>query len=285
MNREQSSSEIAPDSELSDFSRELGEIVGAQIGIQFQGKEALLHSRLSSRLRVLGLHSIEDYVDFFKNHTEAELPELISLFTTHKTEFFRENEQFSYLYHHVFPKLILTGQPIRIWSAGSSTGEEAYSIAITFLEFMRSVKGWEARLPDFKVIGTDVDSRCIKTATEGVYLIKHTHGLQRPIIERYFDEGKGDLSKWIRVKDEVWRLCEFKVMNLLEQPSKLPAFHVVLARNLFIYFFQDSVRKAMRNVVDHLVNDGLFFVGLMEKLDTSSFPFVAFGKSIYKEAR
>jgi two-component system chemotaxis response regulator CheB len=266
-----------------DLEEELTRLIGDQTGIQIQGKEAFIQSRLTRRMRQLKIHSLSEYFEYVKSHRGKEIAELISLLTTHKTEFFREADHFNYLYHHVFPRLILSGQPIRLWSAASSTGEEVYSLAITFLEFLRTVVDLKGKIPNFQVIGTDIDPLSIKTAKEGIYPLKNVLNLQSSVIERYFEKGTGGLSGWVRIKEEVWRLCEFKVMNLLEDVVKFPIFNVVFSRNLFIYFFPDTIKIAATNIQAHLIDDGLLFVGFSEAIDTSNLPFVGLGNSIYKK--
>ena len=254
-------------------------------GIQFLGKDVLIRSRLQRRLRELSLQSFPEYMVYFQDHQEEEISEVVSLLTTHKTSFFREKEQFDYLKMHVFPKFISEGRKIRIWSAGVSSGEEAYSIAITFLESLRiSGKLPSAARHLIEIVGTDIDLKSIQTANEGIYSIASLKTVDPALLDRYFEKGKGDLSDWARVKDEVWRLCTFRVGNILDAEEDLGVFDIVLIRNVMIYFSKEAIQTALRQIQSHLKDDGWLLVGLTENLSGYSIPQSHVGKSVYRKS-
>ncbi|MEO5971510.1 MAG: chemotaxis-specific protein-glutamate methyltransferase CheB [Bdellovibrionia bacterium] len=258
-------------------------MVSEIIGINLQGKETLVQTRLMRRVRKLGLQSLDDYYTYFEENKDLEIRELISIVTTHTTDFFRESGHFDYLYNHLFPQLALTNQPINIWSAGCSSGQEVYSIAITFLEYIRSIKGTNSVGLKFKVIGTDIDANSILECREGIYPIRSLRGLKTELVERYFDIGAGPLLGKVRVKDIVWQLCEFRECNITNKPVNLGTFNAIFARNMFIYFYPKLIVKSLQHIYEHLVDNGILFVGYSETIPNKAVPFLSLGKSIYKK--
>ncbi|MBI2711909.1 MAG: chemotaxis-specific protein-glutamate methyltransferase CheB [Bdellovibrio sp.] len=271
------------DQETEEFLRAISLKVQGETGIRFSGKDVLVRSRLQKRVRELHLKSLGEYRAYYKKKSELELPEVISVLTTHKTSFFRENEHYEFLKMHVFPKFILAKNKIRIWSAGTATGEEAYSIAITFLEALRAAGQMDSKLaPMIEIVGTDIDQKSIQTAHQGVYPLSALRELDPAILSRYFQKGEGDLADWVRVKDEVWKLCSFKVANLLTVDQSLGTFDVVFSRNVFIYFSKDAVEKSITHIQTRLNPESWLFVGLTENLNDIKTSLVSLGHSVYK---
>jgi chemotaxis response regulator CheB len=252
-------------------------------GVQLvKEKKSLVESRLSRRLLELGISSFSEYIDYFKKNIPTELPEAISLVTTHTTEFFREDQQFDYLFENVFPGLIQGQKSISIWSAASSTGQEVYSLAISVLEYLETTNIPPEHRPVIRIYGSDIDSACLDTAREGIYSMESVAHLPPRLVKKYFDIGTNELSGFVRIKDFVHQLCQFRRTNLLSDILPLKDVDCVFLRNTMIYFKPSDVVEIMDKVSRVLKPSGLLFLGLSESLTNLITPFEGIDKSIYK---
>ncbi len=252
-------------------------ITGVQISKE---KKNLVDSRLSKRVMHLGHSSLKEYADYFFSHINEELQEAISLITTHTTEFFREKDHFDFLIDKVFPKLYAENKSITLWSAAASTGQEAYSLAICLLEYFENVPR-EQRL-DIKIIGTDIDSRCLQIAREGIYTIEQVANLPQYLVQKYFDVGRDELKNLVRVKNFVHHLCEFSRLNLIDDDFPFAEVSCVFLRNTMIYFETSDISKVVHKISSVLDKDGQLFLGHSESLSGITTPFESCGSSIYK---
>ena len=245
-------------------------------------KKQMINTRIMRRCRDLKLHSIDQYLDYFDEHRESEVHKVVSVLTTHTTNFFREEDHFNYLFESVFPQLVKNGD-IRIWSAACSTGEEVYSLAISFIEYCRenSINMYE--LKRIKFIGSDVDHASIETAKNGIYLRDDIKKLSQQLQSTYFDIGQDELSDYCKVKDYVKDLCSFTDNNLMSETYKITEkCNVILIRNTFIYFNKDNIEKICRSIKNLLTPGGHFFLGHSESIREFNTPFSQVGNSIYQ---
>lgn len=251
-------------------------------GVQLtQEKQSLVESRLQKRLFALGCGSIAAYAAHFLSHLREELPQAISLVTTHTTEFFREESHFDHLLEDVFPRLLEQRNTVSVWSAAASTGQEVYSLAIAFCEFLRTNPEVAARQPTFEIVGTDIDSASLDIAKEGIYRREAVAGLSQDLIRRYFDEGSGPLTGHVRIKDHVHALCRFERMNILSPDSSLPKFDVIFLRNVLIYFSAKDVQTIADRLTQHLNPWGRLFLGHSESFSGVSTKFHGIGDAVY----
>lgn len=258
------------------------------------GKQIMLASRLSRRLRHHRLTNFADYYSYVQNIQDngEELRELINCVTTNKTSFFREPHHFDFLANTVVPEIqsaVLRGGPrsIRIWSAASSTGEEAYSIVITVLEALQANQGARSQLPPstgtaktslprlsfspgswkIEVIASDIDTKVLATAQQAVYGSDSLESVALPLIKKYFLRGKDDMQGRVRVKQEVTRFAQFKRINLMDAKWPLEGlFDVIFFRNALIYFNQDTQDIFLRRMVRYLKPRGYLFLGNAEHI-------------------
>ncbi len=251
-------------------------ISGVQLGPE---KRLVVETRLFRRARLLGLESVDSYLEHFRANREGEVRELVSLMTTHTTEFFRESAHFDYLYSEVFPKLLKRGAPVKFWSAASSSGEEVYSLAISWLEFAREHGG---KVPRVEFMGTDIDFASVNTAREGIYNRTAVANLNEELVRRYFDVGEGDLAGAIRVKDEVHALCRFEQMNLLSHAYPVKDADVVLLRNVLIYFKPEDIEAVAGRLAGCIRPDGYLFLGHSESLMNLKSAFVPVSNAVYR---
>lgn len=266
---------------------DLMEMVKGISGITLgEDKRALVETRLLRRTRQLSLDSIDEYYAYFDKNRDAEVSELVSLITTHTTQFFRESGHYDYLTNVAFPRLLAAGRKeIRIWSAASSSGEEAYSLAMCYLEFLRD-KGLDAsRAPTLKVLGSDIDFNVVDQARKGIYPKQSIERVNKKLVERYFDSGSGSLARWVKVKNAVHDLCEFRQLNLIGRSMPGATFDIIFLRNVLIYFKPDVIKKIVSSLEECLGPDGLLILGHSESLAGLDLPFEVVGNSIYAATR
>ncbi len=244
-------------------------------------KRELVYGRLSRRIRKLGLSGFDDYCGLVDGEEETELTEFMNAITTNLTSFFRENHHFEFLLQTAIPELAkLSGakKRVRIWSAGCSTGEEPYSIAMTVLEAIGNTAGW-----DIKILATDLDSNVLAKAAQGVYPIERVESVARARLGRWFNKGRGNKAGLVRVCDDVKSLIKFKQLNLMHPWPFHGGFDIIFCRNVVIYFDKDTQRKLFDRYANVLPEHGLLFVGHSETLFKVSDRFKLLGKTIYRK--
>ena len=242
--------------------REIRELAYRSFGLDLKpGKEALVNARLARRVEQLGLGSLSEYVEAVKrDRTGEELERLINALTTNHTSFLREPQHFALLREAVLPALAARGA-VRIWSAGCSTGEEPYTILFTVAEALPP-----ARLAQVQILASDISTRVLEKAQAGIYPQERLEGLPPGWAQRFFQRGEGRWEGSVRVKPQ-WRArIEFRRLNLMEDFSHLPRFHVVFCRNVMIYFDKPTQERLVRRFADRLEPGGWFLIGHSEGL-------------------
>lgn len=257
-------------------------------------KQVMLASRLSRRLRHHGLASFADYYSYVQSVQDngEEIGELINCVTTNKTSFFRERHHFDFLAKTVVPAIQTASQcggarSIRVWSAASSTGEEAYSIAITLLEALQPHGSATSPVPTrnlttrtglagfnfspgswkIEVVASDIDTGVLATAQRAIYSLDSLASVAQPLKKKYFLRGKDDMLGKVKVKPDVARLVQFKRINLKDAEWPLEdLFDVIFFRNALIYFNHDTQDQFLRKMVRHLKPRGYLFLGNAEHI-------------------
>ena len=260
--------------------REISDLVSGITGVTLNdSKNYLVEKRLTRRMLDLGIKTTAEYLVYFRTNRELEIPHLVSQLTTHTTEFFRDPGHFDALVNEHIPLLRRKGGVFRIWSAACSTGEEVYSLAIAFLEANKRYPGekW-----DIRIMGTDVDEHTVKTASEGIYPANSVKKIHPALVSAYFDQGSGEISNLYRIKETVWKLCEFRQVNLLANSYPFKFFDVIFCRNVFIYFSTEEVHRAARQLGEHLGPNGRLYIGASEILHGDSIGLKPAGKAIYE---
>lgn len=226
-------------------------------------KKDTLRISLHSRANILDLNSYQEYYELVKEN-ESEFRKLLGLITVNETYFFRYPEQFNILKKVIIPKIAENkgaSKKLRIWSAGCSTGEEAYSIAINLVEAIENWKDW-----DLYIMGTDVSNKALETATKGIYS-KNSFRITPPgIKEKYFI--RNSLETW-RIKPFIKDLVHFAYHNLIKEPfpfATLGVWDVIFCRNVTIYFKSESTKRVINNFYQALNPEGYFFTGHSETL-------------------
>ena len=274
----------AADREFHLSDREFDEIrrlVREHTGISLaESKRELVYSRLVRRLRRLSLPSFADYIELLGRGDPVELEEFTNAITTNLTSFFRESHHFDFLAKTVLPALEKRNaatRRLRIWSAGCSTGEEPYSIAIALQEAMTRFRGWDVR-----VLATDLDSQVVAHAAAGDYKAERFEKMADQRCGRWFEETRpGTLT----ASPELKSLITFRQLNLMHQwPFKGP-FDVIFCRNVVIYFDKETQRALFDRMAELQRNDDHLFIGHSESLFKVCDRYQLIGKTIYRKVR
>ena len=263
----------------SEFKR-LRELVHARTGIALsEAKRELLYGRLARRLRKLKLNSFAEYCRLVETDESAELQELTNAITTNLTSFFREDYHFKQLSLEALPQIESkrsSARRIRLWSAGCSTGEEPYSLAIVMRETLARLAGW-----DIKLLATDIDSKVVATATEGVYASDRFKGVAPERVRSWFREVAGRPG-FLAASAELKSLITFKQLNLLDPwPVKGP-FDVIFCRNVVIYFDKATQRGLFDRMADLQEPGGWLFIGHSENLLNVTRRYKLVGRTVYR---
>ncbi|MDE2613877.1 MAG: methyltransferase domain-containing protein [Burkholderiales bacterium] len=262
----------------TDFER-VRQLIYQRAGISLHaGKQAMVYSRLSRRLREAGLRSFAEYLALLeRGGAEGEWQEFVNCLTTNLTAFFREEHHFVALVADLRARAAgQPGRPIRIWCNATSTGEEPYSLAMTTLEAL----GASAAV---KIVASDIDTKVLATAQRGVYAAD-ARGLTPERLKRHFLRGTGANAGSIRVRPELARLIEFRTFNLTAPhwSSLGEAFDIVFCRNVMIYFDADTQRRVLERIHGVMNPGGLLYVGHSENFGDSRDLFRLRGKTVYE---
>lgn len=257
-------------------------------GIYFQdNKKYLLESRLQKRIKFLGINSFDEYLNHvkFKKGAIDELKYLYEAITINETFFFRNQPQLEALISKVIPEIIekkkKTGnRKIRIWSAASSSGEEAYSVAMILDDLVKpSYPGF-----DFEIVGTDISDAVLKTAERGVYKEYSVRSTPSYYLKKYFKIKENGFE----INDNVKRMVRFKMLNLYDQMAmrSMTNIDIIFCANVLIYFDLKSKIQVVSQLYNALNNAGYLFIGYSETLHSISkaFKVISFPKTIgYKK--
>lgn len=270
--------------ELSDRQfNEISKLVFNLAGIDLNpSKKQLVKARLNSRLRELSLPSFDAYLQFLKNDkTGNELVTMLDSISTNLTSFFREGHHFAFLRQEVLPKIMsqsTNSRRVRIWSAGCSSGQEPYSIAITLQEAIQQTTGW-----DIKILATDLSTRVLNKAAAGVYPQDQVTGIPKQVLFRHFDKLKSKHDVAWQIKPAVRNMITFGRLNLMEKWPMRGPFDVIFCRNVMIYFKKDTQNVLVNRYFDLLNPGGIMFLGHSESLAGTSNKFKYVKPTIYRK--
>jgi len=263
--------------------RQVRDFIYDLTGIYFQdNKKYLLEGRLGKRLQVLSLPDFDEYLATLRSgpRRSEELRFFLDAITINETFFFRNEPQFEAFENTLVPSLVAakgSGQKrLRVWSAASSSGEEAHSIAMLYLERLRP------KFPglELEIIGTDINTTVLETAKKGIYRDYSVRNMPPLYLNKYF---KAEDARYI-VKDEVRQYVRFEFLNLFDQTrmKQMSGFDIIFCCNVLIYFDQKSRIQVVSNLYDALNRGGYLFIGYAESLHgiTSAFTLVNFPKTV-----
>ncbi|HEY0837427.1 MAG TPA: protein-glutamate O-methyltransferase [Azospirillum sp.] len=247
-------------------------------------KVEMVYSRLARRLRDLRLKDFDEYCALLESDQgEREVGFLVNALTTNLTSFYREAHHFEHLGRHVLPEArerqAQASKPrLRIWSAGCSSGQEPYTIAMVVASTLPDLRRWDAR-----ILATDIDTHMVETARRGLYAPDAATGIPPSVRDRFTRRTRGDDGEAkLAMDDELKRLITFKPLNLLEHwPMKGP-FDAIFCRNVLIYFDRAGRTQVIENFARLLTQDGYLYLGHSESLYGVSNAFRQTGPTIYR---
>ena len=250
--------------------------VTRETGIQLNpSKDQMVYSRLARRLRALSLPDFASYRKLLESDENGEeMGQFVNALTTNLTAFFREAHHFDHLAGVLQS---LAGHPINIWSAGCSTGEESYSIAITVLETLRARDAERVT-----ITATDLDSSVVVHGERGIYGEDRLAGLSHAMKKRYFMKGKGHNAGKARVKEPLARMVRFDTLNLLHDWPFREHFHIVFCRNTVIYFSKTLQAELFERLHRYMLPGSWLYIGHSESLWKVTERFVPEGGTIYR---
>jgi chemotaxis protein methyltransferase CheR len=197
---------------------------------------------------------------------------MIDAITTNETRFFREPRQFEFFVQDVFPRWRveanhgLRPKRVRIWSAGCSSGEEPYTLAMLLAQHLPAEEGW-----DTHILATDISHRMLERARKGIYDFARGEDIPKELLRRFMLRGFADQQGRIKVKAALQEMVEFRLLNLNQRPYAVESpYDAIFCRNVLIYFSSDSRQRAVSNLVNHLGSEGFLFVGHAENLSSLS---------------
>jgi chemotaxis protein methyltransferase CheR len=246
---------LITDAEFAQFQALLRGITGIHLS---EFKKTLLVARLSSRLRARKARSFTEYYKIIRHPLETEELQLaINYLTTNETFFFREPEHFQVMKEYI-ASLRPLPTPFRVWSAASSSGEEAYSIAMVLADVLGG-SSWE-------VIGSDISTRVLERAKAGLYPLERNGGIPKDYLHRFCLKGQGAQDGMMLIGKQLRERVHFTQVNLNELIPDLGRFDLIFLRNILIYFQNDQKRKVVEAVLPKLHPHGLLIVGHSENL-------------------
>jgi chemotaxis protein methyltransferase CheR len=258
-------------------------------------QKPLFERKIGFRVAALHLSSFQEYYHMItaSEEREQEFIRLIDAITVHETSFFRISGHFAGLETVVFPEFLQTPpqgkevSDIRIWSAGCSTGEEPYSIAISFLEMLSCRKLEPSKIRGMRILATDVSPSVIEKARKGIYSSSHVQKIRKPLLDKYFEYRNYQYY----ITQQVKNFVAFHVFNLIDlETPPAQKFDIIFCRNLLIYFDRTAQEGLLTGLVNLLSEGGYLFLGDAESMHTFSevvqrFDFVESGNAIFYKKR
>lgn len=265
------------DEDFSFISRFVFDRCGIVLG---DNKRQLVFGRLVRRLRELGLSSFAQYCELLRERPDDELDGLTSAISTNVTSFFREDHHFEFLAGTLIPEAMAAGAngQVRVWSAGCSSGEEPYSIAMVLAETL----GARAKSVS-RILATDISQRALGVAQQGVYPLDRLQGVSEARRKRWFQRGSGANDGMARIAQPIRELVTFNALNLLENwPMKGP-LDAIFCRNVVIYFDNPTKQRLFARYAQLLAPGGYLFLGHSESLHGLSDAFDLVGRTIFRK--
>jgi chemotaxis protein methyltransferase CheR len=242
-------------------------------------KRELVYGRLSRRLRTLNLSSFREYRQLLGSSSD-ELVQLCNAITTNLTSFFRERHHFEHLCEHVLLPLAADARAsrrVRIWSAGCSSGEEPYSIAMAVAETLPDLARW-----DIRILATDLDSNVLERARRGVYSAERVAGVDAARLKRFFVAEPDRSGVSYRVAEPLRALITFKQLNLVRRLPMRGPLDAIFCRNTVIYFDKDTQRELFARIAVLQRPGQLLFLGHSESLFKVSDDYTLIGRTVYR---
>lgn len=272
---------ILSEAEFKKIASFIERNVGIKMPIE---KKLMMQSRLNSRLKALKMESFKEYIDYIfsgKNTDDHELIMLIDAMTTNLTEFFREPQHFDFLRNVVLPEYAKQGRTsVKIWSAGCSTGQEPYTLAIVLSEFIRQNS---SMLRGFSVLATDVSTQVLDKASVAVYDMQAVAAIPKDIKHRYFLKSKNEINPQVRLKQDIRNHVEFMRINFMDDDFGFrDTMQVIFCRNVLIYFDKPTQERVIKKFMNYLEPGGFLFLGHSETIFGMDLPLKTVAPTVFQ---
>ena len=264
-----------------DFAR-LTAFVYSETGIRLgPEKKTMLEGRLRKRLSELQIASYKNYCDYLfgPDGLRDEKIRFIDVVTTNKTDFFREPKHFDYLVQ-ALPEMTARaiGQPLLLWSAGCSSGEEPYTLAMVLSDYAETHAGFR-----FRILATDISTKVLELAQLAVYSTDTVEPVPPPMRRKYLLRSREVNADRVRIVPELRRLIEFRRLNFMDSDYGVDErADAIFCRNVIIYFDRPTQENILRKLTNHLKPGGFLFVGHSETLHDMNLPVEALGPALYR---
>jgi chemotaxis protein methyltransferase CheR len=272
------------DAKLSkkDFDR-LSEFIFNNYGIKMPPiKHIMLQSRLQKRLRALGITSFSSYVDYvFSHEGKEEIIHMIDVVSTNKTDFFRESQHFDFLSNNILYEAYNYNKQryFKIWSAGCSSGEEVYTLAIVFAEFAQKNIGTE-----FSILGSDISTIMLQKAYTAIYNTEKVSVIPFDLKKKYLLKSKNKDDDSVRIIPQLRNKVKFERINFMDPGYSITdSFDIIFCRNVLIYFDRETQEKVINKITRYLKPDGFFFLGHSESITGLTVPLKQIKPTIYRK--
>lgn len=255
-----------------DFAK-LSSFIYTNYGIKLPiTKKVMLEARLRPRLRENNIESYREYCQFILSGKcgEAEIINMIDLVSTNKTDFYRESAHFDFMKEVILPEYYEnhSEKPLKVWSSASSSGEEAYTIAMVISEFMEGKRSF-----DFQILGTDISTRILEKASLAIYPLDRVDVVPLAQKKKYLLRGKDPDKPTVRIIPELRAKTRFQRMNLMDDHYDVPKdFDIIFCRNVLIYFDRETQEKVINKLCNQLKPGGYFFLGHSESISGYNVP-------------
>jgi len=266
-----------------DYKR-LCDLIYKKAGIHLgEDRKTMLGARINRRLKALSLRSYAEYCSYLFGLAgqKDEIGHLIDVVTTNKTDFFREPEHFHYLIQKAVPELVRhleTHRPLLLWSAGCSTGEEPYTLAILLSEYAAAHPGFQ-----FRLLATDISTTVLAKAEQAVFTQQIVAPIPAALQRKYLMRSRNKASDQVRIVPELRRLIQFRQLNFMDADYGVEEkADAIFCRNVIIYFDRPTQRRILHNLAMHLVPGGYLFVGHAETLHDMNLPLAPVAPALYR---
>jgi len=267
--------------EFSKLSNYIYSNYGIKMPIE---KRIMLQSRLQKRLRALNIKSFKEYIDYLFNssNSDSEIIHMMDVVSTNKTDFFRESQHFTFIYDEVLPEQynkIGLGAKLKIWSAGCSSGEEVYTLAIIINDWVT-----KNNIGDYFILGSDISTKVLDSAINAVYPETKITEIPIETKRKYFLKSKDKTKKQVRIISEIRQKVSFVRLNLMMENYPIhEMFDIVFCRNTLIYFDKETQTQVIEKLLKKLKTGGYFFIGHSESIFDRDLPLKQIKPTIYKK--
>lgn len=270
------------DTSLSDKEfNQLSQYIQSNYGIKMPpAKKIVLQGRLQKRLRKLQIPNFKSYVEFvFSKQGENEIIHMMDVVSTNKTDFYREPIHFEILEEEMLPVLfkLKNRTKLKVWSAGCSSGEEPYTLAIVLSEFKEKNPGF-----DFQIIATDISTEMLQNGANAIYKEERISVVPMYIKKKYFLKSKDQANPMVRLTKEIRNRVTFQRLNFMDTTYQInEMFDIIFCRNALIYFERDNQEQVINKLCTKLNSGGYFFLGHSESITNMKVPLKSLRPTVF----